>query len=435
MRWSRRCRAGFASRPPPRRHRLGQDRGLPARDRRGARGRAGRAGAGARDRADAAAGGAVPRPLRRRRRRAAQRALRKRARSTAWRRLRDGEVGIALGARSALFAPVRKLGVVVVDEEHDRSFKQEEGVRYHARDWRWCARNAPGRSSCSARRRRRWRARTTWPRGPVQAPRAARARDAAAAARGRDRRSAPPPARPDGPALGAARRRDRRDAGGGRAVDPVPQPPRLLDGRALPRLRPRRALRELRGVADLPPRARRASSATTAASTVASRSAARPARRRGSNGGARAPSGSRRSCVTRFPDARVARLDRDTAGLAARRARGRARRGCSAREIDILVGTQMVTKGHDFAGVTLVGVLQPDQAMDLPDFRATERTFQLLEQVAGRAGRGGRPGGCSSRRTSPSTRRSPLSRPTTTTDSREASWPRGRRRATRPSPA
>ena len=55
-------------------------------------------------------------------------------RLAAWRRLRAGEVGIALGARSAVFAPVRALGVVVVDEEHDPSFKQEEGVRYHGRD-------------------------------------------------------------------------------------------------------------------------------------------------------------------------------------------------------------------------------------------------------------------------------------------------------------
>src|SRR5204863_2834747 len=61
-------------------------------------------------------------------------------------------------------------------------------------------------------------------------------------------------------------------------------------------------------------------------------------------------------------------------------------------EIDILVGTQMVTKGHDFEKVTLVGVLHPDMGMGLPDFRAAERTFQLLEQVAGRAGRGERPG-------------------------------------------
>ena len=95
----------------------------------------------------------------------------------------------------------------------------------------------------------------------------------------------------------------------------------------------------------------------------------------------------------RFPDARVARLDRDTAGSgAARDLDAILRADAGAREIDLLVGTQMVTKGHDFPGVTLVGVLQPDQGMDLPDFRATERTFQLLEQVAGRAGRGERPG-------------------------------------------
>ncbi len=99
----------------------------------------------------------------------------------------------------------------------------------------------------------------------------------------------------------------------------------------------------------------------------------------------------------RFPDARVARLDRDTAdGGPTEQGSKRGLRaildGMQRGAIDILVGTQMVTKGHDFPGVTLVGVLQPDQGMHLPDFRAAERTFQLLEQVAGRAGRGDRPG-------------------------------------------
>jgi primosomal protein N' (replication factor Y) len=93
-----------------------------------------------------------------------------------------------------------------------------------------------------------------------------------------------------------------------------------------------------------------------------------------------------------LPDARVARLDRDSAGgpggAGLEQVLGRVHR----REIDVLVGTQMVTKGHDFEGVTLVGALLPDQGMHMPDFRAAERTFQLLEQVAGRAGRGERPG-------------------------------------------
>jgi primosomal protein N' (replication factor Y) len=90
-----------------------------------------------------------------------------------------------------------------------------------------------------------------------------------------------------------------------------------------------------------------------------------------------------------FPAARVARLDRDVAsGAKVEAVLARVGR----REIDLLVGTQMVTKGHDFPGVTLVGVLCADVGLSMPDFRASERTFQLLTQVAGRAGRGDRPG-------------------------------------------
>jgi primosomal protein N' (replication factor Y) (superfamily II helicase) len=87
-----------------------------------------------------------------------------------------------------------------------------------------------------------------------------------------------------------------------------------------------------------------------------------------------------------FPQARIARLDRDTV-------RGhedfeRTLNALSEGELDLLVGTQMIAKGHDIHGVTLVGVVGADSALGLPDFRAAERTFQLLTQVAGRAGRG-----------------------------------------------
>jgi len=91
-----------------------------------------------------------------------------------------------------------------------------------------------------------------------------------------------------------------------------------------------------------------------------------------------------------FPQARIGRLDRDT--VHGRHDFERMLNQLSAGELDILVGTQMIAKGHDVHGVTLVGVVGADIALGLPDFRAAERTFQLLTQVAGRAGRGESPG-------------------------------------------
>jgi primosomal protein N' (replication factor Y) len=91
-----------------------------------------------------------------------------------------------------------------------------------------------------------------------------------------------------------------------------------------------------------------------------------------------------------LPDARVARLDRDS--VRRKGFLGTVIKSWQAHETDVLIGTQMVTKGHDVPGVTLVGVLLADVALNLPDFRAAERTFQLLTQVAGRAGRGDQPG-------------------------------------------
>jgi primosomal protein N' (replication factor Y) len=91
-----------------------------------------------------------------------------------------------------------------------------------------------------------------------------------------------------------------------------------------------------------------------------------------------------------FPKARIARMDRDT--VTARRHFETILSGFRDREYDILVGTQMIAKGHDIHNVTLVGVVSADVGLGMPDFRAGERTFQLLTQVAGRAGRGHLPG-------------------------------------------
>jgi primosomal protein N' (replication factor Y) len=91
-----------------------------------------------------------------------------------------------------------------------------------------------------------------------------------------------------------------------------------------------------------------------------------------------------------FPRARIVRMDRDT--VSGKRGFERILQGFRAHEYDILVGTQMIAKGHDIPNVTLVGVVSADVGLGMPDFRAAERTFQLLTQVAGRAGRGHLPG-------------------------------------------
>jgi primosomal protein N' (replication factor Y) len=94
--------------------------------------------------------------------------------------------------------------------------------------------------------------------------------------------------------------------------------------------------------------------------------------------------------IRKFPGLRIARIDRDT--MAKRGLMAKTLLAFDAGEIDMLVGTQMLAKGHDFHNVTLVGVISVDIGLGLPDFRSAERTFQILTQVAGRAGRGELPG-------------------------------------------
>jgi len=91
-----------------------------------------------------------------------------------------------------------------------------------------------------------------------------------------------------------------------------------------------------------------------------------------------------------FPQARIGRMDSDT--TAGKGAHEKILNSLDKRDIDILVGTQMITKGHDFPYVTLIGVISADTSLNIPDFRAAERTFQLLTQVSGRGGRGEYPG-------------------------------------------
>ncbi|HEX2571738.1 MAG TPA: primosomal protein N' [Polyangia bacterium] len=311
-----------------------------------------------------------------------------RERFLAWSRLRDGRVRIALGARSAVFAPVARLGVVVVDEEHDSSFKQEEGVRYQARD--------------VALRR----ARTS---GAVavlgSATPSLEVYEAALAGRMTllelPRRATPRPL-PEVEIIDLRRHQPGPD---GLFSAPLVE----AIGRTLAAREQAVLFINRRGFATFV-LCRACGHRFTCRDCSVTLTYHRQTERLACHYcGYLEPAPSRcPACQTqaverlglgtekvaaivaeRFPGARVVRLDRDTAQG---RGIGRVLEQIRSGEADLVVGTQMITKGHDFPGVTLVGVLLADQSMNFPDFRAAERTFQLLAQVAGRAGRGERPG-------------------------------------------
>ena len=315
-------------------------------------------------------------------------------RAAAWRRLRRGEVGIAVGARSGVFAPVRNLSIVVVDEEHDGSFKQDEGFRYHARDLAVMRASQAGAiavlgsaTPCLETYRNVQLGRFSRLLLPVRANPAAAERPLPPVEVVDLRRHPPGPDGILSPPLALAI--DQTLAVGEQTI-------LFLNRRGFSTFVHCHAcghvvrckacavsltLHRLRGhllchycghsepIREICPECKS------------------PSLRGMGSGTERVETQVRQ----RFPSARVARLDRDTADRVRGTLEGILDR-VHKREVDILVGTQMVTKGHDFTGVTLVGVLQPDQGIHLPDFRAAERTFQVLEQVAGRAGRGDRPG-------------------------------------------
>ncbi len=319
--------------------------------------------------------------------------LRPHERLEQWQRLRRGEVPIAVGARSALFAPIDRLGVIIVDEEHDSAYKNEEGFRYHARD---LAQRRARLAGC-----------------PLVLGSATPSLETRYAAdRGELRR------------LVLARRIGGRPLPGVEMIDLVSERRKAPPGRKLILTRPlRRALTETlqaggQSILFLNRRgfstqiycfdcgfAERCPSCDVALVYHATEqrllchycdhSKPPPAVCGGCGAADTALLGIGTERVeeevrSQFPEARLARLDRDTA---ARRGHTEAvLAGLAAREIDIVIGTQMIAKGHDFPGVQLVGVIAADLGLHLPDFRAAERTFQVLTQVAGRAGRAGTPG-------------------------------------------
>ena len=304
-----------------------------------------------------------------------------------WRLLRSGNVDVAIGARSALFAPVRDLGLLVVDEEHDSSFKQEEGVRYHARDMAILRAHRLGgvcvlgsatpslesehlvRSGRATKLRLPERAGTQ----PLPTVEVVDLRRIGSGPTG-DKRISMPLYR----AIEDALRQGQQTI-------------LFLNRRGFaPSIRCEGCghfatcdscsvtLTFHKGVgqvvrchycdfaAPLPSRCAKCGAQSLALEGVGTERL-------------------EETLAAAFPAARVARLDRDVgSGRDVERLLTR----MHAREVDILVGTQMVTKGHDLPNVTVVGVINADAALSIPDYRASERAFQLLVQVAGRAGRG-----------------------------------------------
>jgi primosomal protein N' (replication factor Y) len=304
-----------------------------------------------------------------------------------WHRIRRGEVDVVVGTRSAVFAPLEGLGLVIVDEEHDTSYKQEEAPRYHGRDVAIVRAQRAGALVVlgsatpaleSFRNAQRGRYRLVSMRRRVA-----------------DRPLA---------AVTLVNMRDEFAEGG----------PDVVISRALHEGIAARLDRGEQAVVLLNRRGFAASIFCRGCGTsldCPNCSVSLTYHRRGHRARchycdhvAGVPSacpacggelleyqgiGTERveaDLLERFPGVRVARVDRDTV-----RRRGEVTRVLdrfARRELDVLVGTQMIAKGHDFPAVTLVGVISADVGLGLADFRAGERTFQLLTQVAGRAGRG-----------------------------------------------
>ncbi|HKE83718.1 MAG TPA: primosomal protein N', partial [Vicinamibacterales bacterium] len=310
-----------------------------------------------------------------------------------WHRIRRGDVDVVVGTRSAVFVPLSRLGLIVVDEEHDTSYKQEEAPRYHGRD-------------VAVVRAQRERALVVLGSATPSMETFQHAESGKYVRATLTRRVLD---RPLAAVSIVNMREEYKDEG-----------PDIVISRALAAAIEDRLTRREQVLVLLNRRGYATAvlcrqcgdtfecpNCTISLTVHTARNGWR-ARCHYCNYSTMVPKACRKCAAPylehagfgterveqhlrdRFPDARIGRVDRDSVrrkgaltSLLSRFAAG---------DLDVLVGTQMIAKGHDFPRVTLVGVISADVGLGLADFRAAERTFQLLTQVAGRAGRGERTG-------------------------------------------
>jgi len=303
-----------------------------------------------------------------------------------WRRLQQGKIRLVVGARSALFAPLRNLRLIIVDEEHDSSYKQDVRMRYNARD-------------LAVVRAKLQHAVIVLGSATPDLHTFYHARQGKYSCISLPFRVENRPL----PEVRIVDMKTEQDERGkiplvSRALAAALQDTFSQGGQALLFLN-RRGFHTFLFCPDCGA----VFSCPNCAVSLTLHAEANLLRCHYCDYAIQAPSlcpkcGGRilfygagterleKEIRSRFPDVRTARMDRDTTPR--RGAHTRILKAFDRREIDLLIGTQMITKGHDFSNVTLVGVIAADTALNLPDFRSAEKTFQLLTQVSGRGGRG-----------------------------------------------
>ncbi len=312
-------------------------------------------------------------------------------RAAEWRRIRSGVASVVVATRSGVFAPVHNLGLIIVDEEHDQSYKQQDTPRYHGRDVAVVRARDEGAVIVLGSATPSLETRYNAERGKytrLELP---------------ERIEQRPMPKVDLIDMRQEFLETRQQATFSRAlVAAVGE--RLENGEQAMLLLNRRGFSSFVACRACGERLQ----CTNCAVTLTYHRRDRRMLCHYCNYAERVPDrcpkcssehvqflgvGSERveqELHNAFPRARIARLDRDTVG--GKRDYETILTGFRDRHFDILVGTQMIAKGHDIPNVTLVGIVNADIGLALPDFRAAERTFQLLTQAAGRAGRGHVPG-------------------------------------------